>query len=52
MVNIPHDENMKKEADELFYSDSNLEALKESRKQIEEGKVVEKDLDELLAMED
>ena len=35
-----------------FYSTSNLNALRESRKQFEEGRVVEKSLDELLAMED
>ena len=34
-----------------FYSESNLNALRESRAQIEEGKVVVKTMDELLEME-
>ena len=35
-----------------FYSESNLNALRESRAQIEEGKVVVKTMDELLEMEE
>ena len=35
-----------------FYSDRNMKALEESRKQFKEGKIVEKTLDELLEMED
>ncbi len=35
-----------------FYSENNLKALKNSRKQFEEGKIVEKTMEELLAMED
>lgn len=35
-----------------FYSESNLHVLKESIAQIEEGKVVRKTMDELLAMEE
>lgn len=34
-----------------FYSDSNLKALSESKKQLESGKVVVKTLEELEAME-
>lgn len=35
-----------------FYSESNIKALKESIKQLEEGKIVEKTMKELEAMED
>lgn len=35
-----------------FYSENNLKALKNSRKQFEEGKIVEKTMEELLTMED
>ena len=35
-----------------FYSESNIKALKESIKQLEEGKVVVKTMKELEAMED
>ena len=34
-----------------FYSDSNLRALEKSRRQLEEGKVVVKTMEELEAME-
>lgn len=34
-----------------FYSDSNMQALEESIKQLEEGKVINKTLEELEAME-
>lgn len=34
-----------------FYSENNMKALKESIKQLEEGKVVEKTMEELEAME-
>ncbi len=37
---------------DAFYSVSNIKALKESIKQAEEGKVITKTIDELLAMED
>ena len=35
-----------------FYSDSNLDTLRKSRQQFEEGRIVETTLDELLAMEE
>lgn len=40
------------EAPDPFYSESNMRHIDESMKQIQEGRVVVKDIDELEAMED
>lgn len=39
-----------KKSEDLFYSESNMKALERSWKQIEEGKVVTKTMEELEAM--
>ena len=36
---------------ELFYSKENIESIKESKQQIKEGKIVQKTMQELEAME-
>lgn len=50
-VSLPVDDEMKKQLDGFFYSDSNMQQLRKASQQVKNGQIVVKTMEELEAME-